>query len=242
MTRDTAAADTGEWRVGAIAVLMSGGLDSAILLGELARTARRIVPIHVRFGLVWEEEEERVLRRYLAALGFSALEALVVLEMPIRAVYGDHWSTTGAQVPGYDTPDEAVFLPGRNPLLLVEAAIWCHLNDVPTLALGPLAANPFPDSTDAFFSTFEKAMNLALDGKLRITRPYARLHKVDVLRRGENLPLGLTLSCIRPIEGRHCGDCNKCHERQVSFRAAGIPDPTDYARLDHRGTARERRG
>lgn len=222
------AEDREAWRMGPVAVLISGGLDSAILAGDLARSAARLVPIRVRFGLVWEEEEERLLRQFLAALDNPVIENLVILDMPIRAVYGRHWSTTGERTPGYGSPDEAVFLPGRNPLLLVQAMVWCHLREVPTIALGPLASNPFPDSTDDFFDSFERSINLALEGNLRIVRPYAHYSKREVLRLGEGFPLQYTMSCIHPRNGAHCGDCNKCHERQASFREAGIHDPTKY--------------
>jgi 7-cyano-7-deazaguanine synthase len=51
-----------------------------------------------------------------------------------------------------------------------------------------------------------------------------------VIRRGADLPLELTLSCLRPaIDGRHCGDCNKCRERAEAFVTAGVPDRTAYA-------------
>ena len=67
---------------------------------------------------------------------------LVQLEMPLRDLYGSHWSMTGAQVPDDHTPDEAVFLPGRNPLLLIKPALWCLTHGVGQLALATLAAEP----------------------------------------------------------------------------------------------------
>ena len=53
-----------------------------------------------------------------------------------------------------DTPDDAVYLPGRNPLLLVKAVVWCHLHGIDQLALAPLGSNPFADATDEFFAEF----------------------------------------------------------------------------------------
>jgi len=217
------------WREKPVAVLTSGGLDSAILLGTLAESCPRVVPIYVRFGLVWEEVEETILRRFLAAIARPSLAPLVVFEMPIASVYGKHWSTGGEPTPDYDSPDEAVFLPGRNLLLAAQASIWCRLNEVSTLALGVLGGNPFPDSTDEFFSACERTIHLAVGGGLRIVRPLATLKKVEVLRLGRNLPLGETLSCIRPVGELHCGACNKCAERQKAFAAAEMPDPTRYA-------------
>src|SRR5215470_7117195 len=98
----------------ALAVLVSGGLDSAILLGEALRTHAAVHPLYVRGGLSWEAVELRHLHRYLDAVRAPALRPLTVLEMPVADLYGGHWSLTGRGVPGADSPDEAVFLLGRN--------------------------------------------------------------------------------------------------------------------------------
>jgi 7-cyano-7-deazaguanine synthase len=219
----------GGWAGGPVAVLVSGGPDSAVLVGELAGTSPRVVPVYVRFGLVWEDDEERALRRFLDRLAAPAVDALRVFRLPLAEVYGRHWSTTGEQVPDAASPDAAVFLPGRNLLLLAQPAVWCHLNEVPTLALGLLKGNPFPDSSDAFFAEYQAAINRALTGRLRLVCPYRHLSKVEVLQRGRAFPLGETWSCMRPVRGRHCGRCNKCAERQRAFARAGLQDPTEYA-------------
>ena len=212
-----------------LAVLASGGLDSAVLLGEALRTYPAVFPLYVRTGLHWEPAERDHLDRFLAAVRGPALRPLRVLDLPADDVYGRHWSVTGEGVPGADTPDDAVFLPGRNVLLLSKALIWCHLNGVPELATAPLGANPFPDATPEFFDDFAALVSRAVGGSVRVLRPYAELSKADVLRRGRGMPLGETFSCLRPVGGRHCGRCNKCAERRAGFRAVGIPDPTVYA-------------
>ncbi len=211
------------------AVLVSGGLDSAILLGEMVRTHRSVYPLYVRSGLYWESVELDYLQRYLEAIRCSALQPLHILEAPITDICPDHWSVRGRDVPDADTPDEAVYLPGRNVLLLSKAMLWCHQNRVPAVALGTLASNPFPDATPAFFDSFERVVNSAIGGDVRILRPYAHLHKSDVMARGRDLPLQFTFACLQPVDGLHCGRCNKCHERRVAFRDAGMVDLTRYA-------------
>jgi 7-cyano-7-deazaguanine synthase len=212
-----------------LAVLVSGGADSAILLGESLGKNSAVYPLYVRCGLYWEAVELEHLRGFLAALATPALQPLVVLELPVSDLYASHWSLTGQGVPGADTPDDAVFLPGRNVLLLAKALLWCHLHTVPAVALAPLEGNPFPDATPAFFQAYQDIVNRAVGGAVRTLQPYRGLSKAEVLRRGRHLPLERTFSCIRPVGGRHCGTCNKCSERRQAFAAAGIPDPTPYS-------------
>src|SRR5438552_3710667 len=109
----------------ALAVLISGGLDSAILLGELLRTHEAVHPLYVRQGLYWETVALRHLRRFLRAVRAPSLRPLQVLRLPVADLYGPHWSLTGRGVPDADMPDEAVYLPGRNVLLLAKALLWC---------------------------------------------------------------------------------------------------------------------
>lgn len=219
-----------------IGILLSGGLDSAILLAKLLADGHSVQPFYVHFGLSWEVCERRgaeLFWRQLAAGGPGGvgerLAPIVDLELPVTDLYGEHWSVTGANVPGFHSPDEAVFLPGRNPLLLVKTAVWCQMNGIEELALAPLAQNPFGDASEAFFDSFAHTLSLAMSKPLRIVRPFLHCSKTEVMRLGRDLPLELTFSCIRPVRDQHCGDCNKCAERQLAFRNAGLADRTPYA-------------
>ena len=185
-------------------------------------------PVFVRGGLLWEEAELGHLRSYLAAVARPELEALTILEEPVADVYGNHWSTTGQGVPDAASPDSAVFLPGRNLFLVSKAAVWCVLRGIPSLALGTLGANPFPDSTREFYHGLEGVLRQALGASVAILLPYATVTKAELLARARGLPLERTFSCIRPVQGLHCGACNKCAERRRGFAQAGIEDPTRY--------------
>ena len=213
-----------------LAVLMSGGLDSAVLMGEAVAVYPAVHPIFIITGAVWESAERDHMLRFLGAIACPALRPLVELEMPVADLYGDHWSLTGRGAPDENTPDEAVYLAGRNVILSAKALLWCHFRRVPELATATLASNPFPDATDAFYESMAGAVNRSVGGHVRITRPYAALDltKAGVLQRGAGMPLQHTFSCIRPVRGRHCGRCNKCAERRRSFADAGMTDPTEY--------------
>jgi 7-cyano-7-deazaguanine synthase len=153
--------------------------------------------------------------------------------MPVRRLYGDHWSTTGEGVPGYEAPDSAVYLPGRNVLLIGVTAVWSALHDVSKIAIGSLDDNPFPDATPHFFESYGRLLSESLDHPIEVVAPYRKQHKAQLIARFPHLPLELTLTCMSPkrdASGRllHCGDCNKCHERQDAFREAGVEDRTPY--------------
>jgi 7-cyano-7-deazaguanine synthase len=212
------------------AVLFSGGLDSAVLLASEARS-HDVLPIYVSAGLAWEEAERRVIARLLTHPVFgNRVRPVIEISVPVTDVYPPtHWALQG-KAPEYDTPDEDVYLIGRNLLLLSKAGIVCVRHGLARLALGPLAGNPFPDARPAFFDAMAQALSLGLDHPIAIARPFESMHKEEVIVLGASLgvPLELTLSCMSPVGGRHCGACSKCRERQQGFATAGVPDPTMY--------------
>ena len=157
----------------------------------------------------------------------------------MRDVYAaTHWAVEG-RPPAYHTPDEDVYLPGRNIILLGKAGVYCAAASIDRLVLGTLAHNPFPDATPAFRSAMARSLSLGLAHPLEIDAPFAHLGKAEVIRRGAALgvPFALTLSCMNPVvsgvPARHCGACSKCRERHDAFLEAGVADPTDYVDLRH---------
>jgi 7-cyano-7-deazaguanine synthase len=212
-----------------VGLLFSGGLDSAILLGELLRRGHFVAPFYVRTDCIWQEAEFKAASRFLTAIARPALASLTLFDMPLGDLYPDHWSITGRGVPAQGSAEEAVFLPGRNQLLLLKPALWCQMHGFQQLAIATLAGNPFNDATPGFFAAFEEMMRWAAGASLHINRPFAANTKRDVMQLGRRLPLELTFSCLSPVGGYHCGRCNKCAERQAAFQQGELSDPTRYA-------------
>ncbi|MCC7083689.1 MAG: 7-cyano-7-deazaguanine synthase [Pirellulales bacterium] len=212
-----------------IGVLVSGGLDSAILVSYLLDRGERVRPIYVTGDLYWQETELACLKGYLQAIARPELASLIVLEVPMADLYADHWSTSGRNVPDAATPDEAVYLPGRNLLLSVKPALWCQMHGIGRLAIGVLSSNPFDDTSDRFFAALEAVLANLGQPPITIERPFGVMSKQQVMELGRKYPLELSFSCIAPIRGLHCGKCNKCAERRAAFHAAELVDLTTYA-------------
>ena len=227
------------------AVLLSGGLDSAVLVADEASSGD-VQPVYISGGLAWEAAEQAIVSRFLAGQAFgSRVRPLVSIRVDLRDVYpATHWAVRG-RPPAYHTPDEDVYLPGRNVILLGKAAVYCAAAKIDRLAIGTIAHNPFPDATPGFRAAMARALSLGLDRPLQIDAPYANTEKADVIRRGAALGVRfeLTLSCMSPPtalgsqlsalsperSALHCGECSKCRERHDAFLDAGLTDPTAYA-------------
>ena len=217
-----------------VAVLTSGGLDSCAMLAD---TAQRDIayPIYVKTGMIWEVAEQAALDRFLQAIASPNLMPLTILELPAKPLLGaQHWTMSNDEIPEYDAPDETVYIPGRNIVLISLAAIWCSTNNVHHIQIGTLAGNPFPDATPEFRELIAKSNSVGLDHKLTVSAPLSNFHKPEILNKfGTRFPLHLTLTCANPASvdanaAQHCGACNKCRERHEAYDDASIPDLTTY--------------
>ncbi len=211
-----------------VVALASGGLDSCVMLGELAKSFEKVVPVYVRCGLRWEEIELGVLREFISALSNSRILPVEELHAPMADVYGRHWATGGDEIPGYHEPDERWEIPGRNLILIAKASVWCKLRGIRQIALGSLVSNPFSDASLEFFEDLQKALRSGLNMDLVILRPLAHLHKSQIIQLGQVYPLELTMSCGSPVGRDHCGQCGKCRERIKAFAEARVIDRTKY--------------
>ena len=210
--------------------MFSSGLDSAVLAAAEART-NTVYPVYVSAGLAWEREERAAVERLIASPVFRGLAPLAHLTSTVTDLYpATHWALRGTP-PAFDTPDEDVYLTGRNIVLLSKAGIYCAQRKISRIAIGPLAGNPFPDATLEFFAAMSRTLSMGLAHDVAVVAPFVTMHKSDVIRLGAelNVPFELTLSCMSPREGLHCGQCSKCRERRDAFHEAEIDDPTAYA-------------
>jgi 7-cyano-7-deazaguanine synthase len=212
-----------------VAVLSSGGLDSCALLAHMAGFSS-VYPIYIRQGLIWEEEEFRALQAFIGALNNDNVQPITTLSLSAQTLYGDHWSVSGIGIPSEKDADSKVYIPGRNVLLLSVGAVWCSQHHIHRIAIGTLRRNPFPDATFDFFYQLGSVLSIGLGFQIGIEATYReKCTKEDLIREFQSLPLELTLSCMMPRDGCHCGQCNKCYERRLGYQAAGVPDRTRYA-------------
>ncbi len=213
----------------AVIILVSGGLDSAILLAEEASKNKKVYPVFIKTGLRYEKAQFLALQKFIRALRNENIQKPVSLHLSVSEIFPkDHWALNGKKIPPLLSPDGSCYLPGWNLLILAPALTFAAQHGISSLKLAHVAHNPYPDGQAGFFAAFEKTAEKAFETKIKIERPYEKLEKSQVLKRGKNFPLQYTLTCINPIRNQHCGKCHKCAERHRGFLQARIIDTTFY--------------
>ena len=200
-----------------------------MLLAHALVTNQAVQPLYVKTGLAWEDSERAAAERFITTL--RGVRPMATISVDMRDVYpATHWAVRG-KAPAFDTPDTDVYLEGRNVVLLAKASVYMARIGSSQVMLGSLAHNPFPDASRPFFDAMQRAVSLGLSHPIVVETPFSDKSKADVIRLGESLGVKfeLTLSCMQPVNGSHCGRCSKCRERLDAFREAGVRDPASYA-------------
>ena len=222
-------------------VLLSGGLDSATCLALARADGFDPACLLVQYGQRHAVELERA-RVVARAQGVSEVRVVTV---DLRAIGG---SALTADVPvPKDRPagerSEGIpvtYVPARNTVFLALALGLAETLGATDVYIGVNAVDysGYPDCRPEFIRAFEALANLAtragVEGaRFHIHAPLSGMTKVEIIRTGMRLGVdyALTHSCYDPDgEGRACGRCDSCLIRREGFRAAGVPDPTVYAR------------
>ena len=212
-------------------VLVSGGIESSVLVNDALGRYDKVTPLYVRNHLRWEDTEVFCLKNFLRGFKQNNLRPLVVLDMTMRDAYDNHWSITGIRIPSGKTGDDSVYLPGRNVIFLSKAAVYAAMKNISVIEIGVLRGNPFPDSTRQFFKKMSDVLSTGLGHAIQVKAPFQKMRKEDVIAMGKKLSLEFTFSCLNPKGYEHCGECNKCVERKKAFFAAGVFDKTRYKKL-----------
>ena len=156
------------------AVLLSGGLDSAVLVADEAASGD-VQPIYVSVGLAWEAAERAIVARLLADARACRHDAqpLVSLSVDMRDVYAaTHWAA--GPPPGVSHARRGRVSAGpQRRSCFGKAAVYCAAAKIDRLVIGTLAHNPFPDATPAFRAAMARALSLGLARPAAIDAPYA---------------------------------------------------------------------
>lgn len=212
-------------------VLLSGGMDSAVVLAMAIRQGFAAHALTFRYGQRHAVELEAA-RTVATALG--AVEHLVIdLDL---ARFGGSALTSADPIPkGGAGAIPATYVPARNAVFLALAASLAEARGARDVFIGVSAVDysGYPDCRPEFIRAFEAALNLgtragATGTPLRVHAPLLELSKADTVRAGLELGVdfGLTRSCYDPDDrGAPCGACDACRLRALGFDGAGASDP-----------------
>lgn len=212
-------------------VLLSGGLDSTVLLAKLVSENRRVFAMGINYGQRHSRETEAA----KAICAHYGVEYRLADLSNISSFFGKN-SLTDKSVPVYEgvyNEDgmKNTVVPARNLLLISVATSWAIAEKCDTVAYAAHGGDHaiYPDCREEFAQKLDSVIRISDWHPVRLERPFVGMTKGEIVTLGTRLgaPLHLTWSCYNGGE-KHCGKCATCLERAEAFRSAGVPDPTSW--------------
>lgn len=193
-----------------VIVLLSGGIDSSVLLAELLHERIGCKCLFVDYGQRARKEEYAASKRISDSMNVDLL----------RVVLGN-FSGRFRNLLTQDNPSLSTVFPARNMLLLTLAAQIGYEEHARAVAIGVIMTARYPDCSKEFLESAEKLITLALGEKMAVLSPFSQLTKRQVVGIGRTLdvPFELTYSCLGGGR-KHCGRCESCKERRAALEAA----------------------
>lgn len=214
-------------------VLVSGGLDSSVLLADLRARGHTLHALSFHYGAKHNRRELAAARRLCRRLDVPW--RLARLDF-MRRLYVSHLLEGGGAIPHGHYADAVMrqtVVPFRNGVMLAAAAGYAESVGASAVAIAAHGGDHaiYPDCRPAFLRAMGAAMRLGSYAHIALRAPYLKRSKGDLVTLGARLGVDFaaTWSCYEG--GRwHCGACGTCVERREAFQHAGIDDPTCYAR------------
>jgi 7-cyano-7-deazaguanine synthase len=217
-------------------VLLSGGLDSATVLGMARARGFECYALSVHYG---QRHSAELAAAGQIALALGAREHRI-MGVDLAGIGGSALTDAGIAIPESPTTGIPItYVPARNTLLLSLALGWAEVVGAADIFVGVNAVDysGYPDCRPEFIEAFENLARLAtkagVEGaRFKIQAPLIDMSKADIIRAGTELGVdyGMTVSCYQAAtDGAACGKCDSCRLRAAGFTAARIPDPTRYA-------------
>jgi len=213
-------------------VVLSGGLDSTVLLAQLVAQGVASCALSVDYGQrhrVELDAAQRVASHYGVPHTVANLSTL-------RPLLGASSQTCDATpVPeGHYTHEtmKLTVVPNRNMVLLSVSIAHAIATGRNAVAYGAHSGDRtiYPDCREDFAAAMAVAALLCDWQPITLLRPFVHLTKADIVALGYALgvPFELTWSCYQG-GSVHCGRCGTCVERREAFTLSNLPDPTAYA-------------
>src|SRR5262245_8144233 len=213
-------------------ILLSGGLDSAVLAAMAKRFGWSLFALSFDYGQRHHHElncvqqlvdslkikEWRMIRVDLSLLLRSPLLSEKPM-LPLRTL----------EEIREDKGASPAVVPGRNLIFLSLAGAFAQSRGIQKLMIGATIEDQagFYDCRPEFFEAAGKAMGI------EVLAPLINLRKLELVEMGLRWPeldFAQTSSCYQPsASGRACGRCDPCVIRLDAFEKLGAEDPAPYA-------------
>lgn len=212
-------------------LVLSGGMDSTVLLTDLLEQGKKVQAISFDYGSKHNGRELPMAAAYCQGKGVPHH----IVKLPfVNELFSSSLLQSGEEIPdgSYQEANmKSTVVPFRNGIMLSIAAGFAESVGASEVYLASHSGDHFiyPDCRPEFNSSFSEAVLIGTDKKVNLVFPYAAFDKRQVGDLGRRLGLDFTKTWTCYKGGAlHCGTCGACDERKYALRHSEGMDPTTY--------------
>lgn len=202
-------------------VLLSGGVDSSVVLALALRSERSCVALTFSYGQMHQEEIEAA---RLVAAHYEVSHCVVPVDFSPLSHSSALLCESGGGG-GFRKEIPSTYVPARNTIFLAYAFGMSEALGAEEIHFGPNAHDcaGYPDCRPEFVDAFQTLIACASAGDRSptIVTPLISMSKQEIVATAKRLgvPLDLTWSCYSPASGKPCGRCAACLLRDEALRS-----------------------
>ncbi|MBP5456407.1 MAG: 7-cyano-7-deazaguanine synthase QueC [Paludibacteraceae bacterium] len=210
-------------------IILSGGMDSTVLLYEYQERIALAVSFH--YGSNHNDKEIPFAKKHCEKLGIKH----ITIPLGFMKEYFHSSLLEGADsIPEGNYDDEnmkSTVVPFRNGIMLSIAAGLAENYGLKHVMMANHSGDHtiYPDCRPEFVQGMSSAIQAGTYEGITLEAPYTHLTKGDIAAKGGKMGIDFaeTWSCYKGGEV-HCGKCGTCIERKEALKQAGIKDTTIY--------------
>lgn len=211
-----------------VVMALSGGMDSATVLGEMLNRGYNVLPVNIYYGSKHNPYERDAARNVVGYYKRFGLPVGDLLEFDTSSIMGSLRSAL--TVDGWEVPEghyndqtmSQTVVPGRNLIFLSILAALAESTGARYISVGVHQGDHhiYPDCRPEFIKAADSVIYLSSDRQVEIIAPFLYMDKEGIIRRGisftPEVPYSLTRTCYKP-QPVACGKCGACIERREAF-------------------------
>jgi 7-cyano-7-deazaguanine synthase len=212
-------------------IILSGGMDSGVLLAESLADYRQISALSFDYG---SKHNARELPFAAALCKRYNVEHRTVALPFLTELFKSSLLKGGEEIPdgSYNTTNmRSTVVPFRNGIMLAIAIGYAENQLADTVLLGSHGGDHaiYPDCRPEFTEAMSAAAEAGTYNGVLVLAPYSNVTKQEIAARGRaiDFDFSLTWTCYKGLE-KHCGTCAACNERKLALGHSVGTDPTLY--------------
>lgn len=220
-------------------VLVSGGMDSLVCIGEALKQGFEVYFLHLNYGQKTSSRELKSFNDIAQYYNVLPSHQKIINMDFLKQIGGSSLTDDNIEVRNYEKSQEneqstipSSYVPFRNSIILSLAVSWAETIEASHLFTGANSEDSpgYPDCRPQYYDVFNELIKVGTKAqKILIQTPVINDRKSEIIRRGQelNVPFELSWSCYKNSQ-KACGVCDSCALRLRGFSENGMKDPIDY--------------